>query len=201
MSAGPEHASARAFNAALAAYKPASDQHAAFVKSWSGHPSKAELWQALLRAAARHSLAVPEPMEFIGVVLGCTMAAARLNDHSESVRDEFEKMKDEIIQIVEDADYPLNLWQDLQRFETALRDLDRSDYDMHSPAAGGRNDVNGSRDRRLFAQRLAQYLGETCGEPLIDQVAMMVDIVFETEVPTDPSLVRRWLGRSPRSVV
>lgn len=141
MSAGPEHASPKAFKAALAAYKPVGDRHADFVKVWSGHPSKTELWQAISHAAARHGLAAPEPLDFIGVVLGCTMPAARLNDHRENVRDEFERIKNQIVAIVQDADYPLNLWRDLERFEAALRDLDRSDYDMHSPAAGGRKDV------------------------------------------------------------
>ncbi|MCP3370768.1 hypothetical protein [Bradyrhizobium cajani] len=198
MSAGADRAT---FNAALDAYKPVSDRHADFVMRWKEHPSKAELWLALSRAAAKHGLPVPEPADFIGVTLGCTMEAARLNDHSKSVRDDFDKIKREIVQVVEDADYPLNLWRDLERFETALRELDHSDYDMHAPAAGGRNDVHGSRNRRVFAQRLARYLREVCGEALIDQVAEMVDIVFATEAPTDPSLVRRWLGHPPGRVV
>jgi hypothetical protein len=67
--------------------------------------------------------AIPEPADFIGVVLGATMPAERLNDHSAHVLKQFERLKKEIGRVVQDADYPLDLWRDLQRFEIPLREL------------------------------------------------------------------------------
>ncbi|MBR0882408.1 hypothetical protein JQ608_35785, partial [Bradyrhizobium liaoningense] len=113
-----------AFSQSLAGYKPLSPRHAAILKSWRDHSDKGEqsvLWQSLERAAANHGLPAPRATDFIDVVLGCTMQAARLNDHSEYVLDRFEKLKQEIVGIVKDAERPLGLWRDLQRFEEALR--------------------------------------------------------------------------------
>jgi hypothetical protein len=183
---------AEAFNKALASYEPLSERHATILRSWREHPSNAELWLSLVRAATTHGLSARPPDTFIGVVLGCAMPAERLNDHSRQVLASFEKIKAQICQVVEDALYPLDLWRDLARFESSLRQLDRSDYDMHGPVAGGRNNLNHSRDRKLFAQHFLRYLRECCGEYLVEQVAEMLDIVFESESPTDSSLVRRW---------
>jgi hypothetical protein len=77
---------------------------------------------------------------------------------------QFDKLKMEIAKVVEDADYPLDLWRDLRRFEAPLWDLERSDYDMHAGSAGGRNDIDQSRDRKMFARRMFRYLDGACGE-------------------------------------
>jgi hypothetical protein len=188
--------SSDAFGKALASYKPVSLRHAAILKLWCDHSHKdeqGELWRSLDRAAARHGLPAPQPADFIGVVLGCTMPAARLNDHSQAVLDRFEKLKLEIANVVADADYPLNLWRDLQRFEITLRELDRSDYDMHAPPAGGRKDTNDSRDRKLFAQQMFRYLNDSCGEHLVKEVTVMLNIIFPTY--TDDRLAREWLSK------
>lgn len=193
-----------AFSKALVAFKPASGRHAAILQSWRDHSDKDErdeLWRSLGHAAAKRGLAAPRPEDLIGVVLGCTVPAAALNDHSQAVLNRFEKMKREIIKVVEDADYPSDLWRDLQRFEARLWDLDRSDYDMHAPAAGGRKDANDSRDRRLFSQRMFRYLKDSCGEPLVKEVTLMLNIIFPGVV-TDERLARQWLAEmSPGSVV
>jgi hypothetical protein len=139
-------------------------------------------------------VARPHPTDFIDVVLGCTMPTARLNDHSKDVVNEFKKLKLKIIEVVEDADYPLDLWRDLQRFEGSLLDLERSDYDMRAPAAGGRKDENGSRDRKLFAQRMFRYLKDSCGEYLVEEVTVMLNIIFPTDRGTDDRTVRQWLS-------
>jgi hypothetical protein len=100
--------SSDAFSKALASYDPVSPRHGAILKSWRDHSDKGEqvqLWRSLERAAEKHGLPVPQPADFIGVVLGCTMPAARLNDHSEYVLDQYEKLKREIVEAVKGADY------------------------------------------------------------------------------------------------
>jgi hypothetical protein len=72
--------------------------------------------------------------------------------------------------------------------------MERSDYDMHAAAAGGRKDMNGSRDRRLFAQRMFRYLKESCGEHLVEDVTVMVNIIFPTDRGTDNRTARQWLS-------
>jgi hypothetical protein len=195
--------SADAFSKALASYEPVSPRHGAILKSWRDHSHKderSELWRSLEQAAAGHGLPAPQPTDFIGVVLGSTMPAARLNDHSEAARNRFEKLKLEITKVIEDADYPLDLWRDLQRFENTLHELDRSDYDMRAPAAGGRKDTNDSRDRKLFAQTLFRYLKESCGEHLVKEVTLMLNIIFPTY--TDDRLARQWLSEiSPKVII
>ena len=125
------------------------------------------------------------------------MPAGRLNDQSEAVRNRFVELKLEITKVVEDADYPLDLWGDLQRFENAIHELDRSDYDMRAPAAGGRKNENDSRDRKLFAQRMFRYLKDSCGEHLVKEVTVMLNIIFPTY--TDDRLARKWLSEvSPK---
>jgi hypothetical protein len=194
--------SSKAFSNALAAYKPASPRYAAILKSWRDHSDKGEqgeLWRSLESAAARHGLPAPQPADFIGDVLSCTMPTTRLNDHSEYVANRFEELKREIVKIVKDTDHPLDLWRDLQRFEETLWQLDRSDYPTKQ-LAGGRKDLNGSRDRKLFAQHLFRYLEASCGENLLDEVTVMLNIIFPTY--TDPRVVRDWLSEiSPKSVV
>lgn len=188
---------AEAFSKALADYKPISLRHADILGLWSEHPSKADLWLSLGRAAAKHGKSPPRPMDFIDFVLSCTMPAARLNDHSQAALNSFEKLKLKILKVVEDADYPLGLWRDLQRFEVLLRELDQSDYDMYA-AAGGPKDQNGSRDRKLFAQKLFRYLRDSCGEELVTEVSVMLDIIYPTH--TDERQARRWLSEiSPKS--
>lgn len=188
------------FGKALAGYRPVSPRYEAILKSWQEHPSKGELWRSLEIAAANHAMPAPQPADFIGVVLGCTMPAPRLNDHSENALNRFEKLKSEITQVVKDAYYPLNLWRDLQSFEESLRELDRSDYDLHASAAGGRNDLNDSRDRKLFAQRMFRYLKGSCGEHLVKEVTVMLNIIFPTD--TDDRTAREWLSEaSPRPAV
>jgi hypothetical protein len=194
---GKHPPSADAFSTALASYEPLSPHHGAILKSWRHHSHKderSELWRSLEQAAAGHGLPAPQPTDFIGVVLGCTMPAARLNDHSQDVLKRFERLKLEIIKVVEDADYALNLWRDLARFETPLREIDRSDYDMHAPTAGGRNAVDNSRDRKLFAQRMFRYLKDCCGEYLAKEVAGFINIIFPTTKATDERTVRAWLS-------
>jgi hypothetical protein len=127
------------------------------------------------------------------------MPAKRLNDHSEYVANQFEKLKQEIRKVVRDADHPLDLWRDLERFEKRLWDLHRSDYPTDLPA-GGRNDLNDSRDRKLFAQHMFRYLKDSCGEYLVKEVTVMLNIIFP--IYTDVRLVRDWLAEiSPKPVV
>jgi hypothetical protein len=191
--------SSEAFSKALARYEPISQRHAAILKSWREHPSKDDLWRALERAAVRHGATTPQPADFIGVVLSCTMPAKRLNDHSEYVAKQFEKLKHEISAVVQDAIRPLDLWRDLQRFEEALRQLDRSDYPTAQPA-GGRKDPNNSRDRRLFTERMFKYVHMSCGQYLPKEVAVMVDILFPGPEDIERT-VRSWLPKSPKRVV
>jgi hypothetical protein len=106
-----------AFGHALALYKTKSQRHAAILESWREHPSNAEPWRSLETAASKHGKALPAPADFIGAVLGATMPASRLNDHSRNVRERFEKLKRQLIEAVNDAIYPLDLWRDLARFE------------------------------------------------------------------------------------
>jgi hypothetical protein len=106
--------SSESFRKALTAYEPVSPRYAAILESWREHSDKGEqakLWLSLELAAAKRGLAAPQPTDFIGVVLGCTMPAARMNDHSQAVLDRFEKLKLEINKAVEDAEYPLELWR------------------------------------------------------------------------------------------
>jgi hypothetical protein len=154
-----------AFNRALARYETTSRRHEAVLKSWRAHPDKAEPWRAFKGAAANNGKPDPVPADFIGVVLGATMPARRLNNHSQQARERFEKLKLQLTDVVNEAIYPRDLWRDLARFETALRNLDRSDYDMHAAPAGGRKDVNQSRDRKLFALRILRYFEIPCGQP------------------------------------
>jgi hypothetical protein len=189
-----------AFGHALALYKTKSQRHAAILESWREHPSNAEPWRSLETAASKHGKALPAPADFIGAVLGATMPASRLNDHSRNVRERFEKLKRQLIEAVNDAIYPLDLWRDLARFEASLRDLDRSDYDMLAPAVGGRKNQNGSRDRKLFALRMLRYFENTCGQPLTKEVAMLLDLVFR-DVSHDERLVRQWLDEIKKPVV
>ena len=95
--------SSAAFSKALVGYKPVSPRHADILKCWREHPNKGEqgeLWLSLQRAATKHGLPAPQPADFIGFVLGCTMPASRLNDHDEDVLDEFQKLKQEIVKVV-----------------------------------------------------------------------------------------------------
>lgn len=205
MGADKKLPSAVAFSKALAGYNPVSPRHAAILKSWRDHSDKGEqgkLWLSLERAAAKHDLPAPQPTDFIDVVLSCTMPASRLNDHSEYVLNRFEKLKLEIGKVVKDADHPLDLWRDLQRFEEALWQLDRSDYPTEQPA-GGRNDTNDSRDRKLFAQHMFRCLKDSCGEYLVEDVTVMLNIIFPTDMGTDVRTVREWLSEispKPRSI-
>jgi hypothetical protein len=203
------------FSKALTSHEPVSPRHAAILKSWRDHSDKGEqgeLWRSLERAAAERSLPAPQPTDFIDVVLGNTMPASRLNDHSEYVLDRYEKLKREIVNVVKNADRPLDLWRHLQRFEEALRLLERSDYPTEQPA-GGRNDTNDSRDRKLFAQSTFRYirqylaastvpsLKDPCGE-LVKEVTVMVNIIFPTDKSTDVRTVREWLSEiSPKPTV
>jgi hypothetical protein len=197
-----------AFSKALAGYEPVSPRHAAILKSWRDHSDKGEqvqLWRSLERAvekyAEEHGLPVPQPADFIGAVLGCAMPASRLNDHNEHVLKLFEKLKREIIEVVKDADHPLDLWRDLQRFEEKLWYLEKSDYPTDE-AAGGRNDVNNSRDRKLFAQHMFRYLKASCREYLAEDVTVMINIIFPTVKGTDERTAREWLSEiSPKSNV
>jgi hypothetical protein len=191
--------SSEAFSEALARYQPMSLRHAKILSSWREHPSKGDLWRALQTAAVKHGKAAPEPADFIGIVLGSTMPAQRLNDHNERVLNQVEKLKREISAVVSDADYPLNLWRDLEKFEERLRELDRSTYDMHGRLpAGGRK--KGSRDSKLFAQRMFRYLQNACGRHLASEVTKMLDIVF-SDVKHDGRTVRSWLPKAPKPVV
>src|SRR5262249_16077197 len=79
----------------LRAYQTARARYGGVLENWREHPSKADLWLALLRAASKHGKSAPTPVDFIGVVLGCTMPADRLNDHAKRVVDQFEKLKRE----------------------------------------------------------------------------------------------------------
>jgi hypothetical protein len=207
-----------AFSKALAGFEPVSPRHAAILKSWRDHSHKGEqvqLWRSLERTAKKRGLPVPQPADFIGDILGCTMPAARLNEHSEYVLDQFEKLKRKVMEAVKDADSPLDLWRDLERFEKQLREL--GDYPTKQ-AAGGRNDVENSRDRKLFAQRMFRYLRQVilgssylaastapslkdpCGE-LVKEVTVMIDIIFPTAEGTEDRTVRQWLAEiSPKSM-
>ena len=196
----------------MAGYEPVSPRHAAILKSWRDHSDKGEqvqLWRSLERAAKKyaekyaeehpeeHGLPVPQPAGFIGDVLGCAMPASRLNEHTKHVLKLFEKLKREIIEVVKDADHPLDLWRDLQRFEEPLWYLEKSYYPTDQPA-GGRKDVNDSRDRKLFAQHMLRYLKASCGKPLAKEVTVMINIIFP-DVVTEPRLVREWLSEiSPK---
>jgi hypothetical protein len=142
---------------------------------------------------------LPDPVEFIGVVLCSTMPVERLNDHNAHMLKQFEELKREIRAVVNDAIYPLNLWRDLTKFEDSLRELDRSAYDMYTPA-GGRKDQNGSRDRKLFAHRMFRYLKESCGQYLPKEVAIMVDILFPGSEDIERT-VRSWLPKTPKPFV
>jgi hypothetical protein len=190
-----------AFSKALAGYEPVSPRHAAILKSWRDHSDKGEqvqLWRSLERAAEKHGLPVPQPADFIDAVLGCTMPASRLNDHNEHVLKLFEKLKREIIEVVKDADHPLDLLRDLQRFEEFLWQLHRSDYPTEE-AVGGRNNVNNSRDRKLFAQHMFRYLKASCREYLAEDVTVIINILFPTVKGTDERTARDWLSEiSPK---
>ena len=189
------------FGVFLAGYKPLSPRHAVVLKRWREDSSKNELWQAFQSAAVEHGKSPPEPAEFIGVVLGATIPASRLNDHSEYVANQFENLKQELIRVVKDTEFPLDLWRHLQRFEETLRQLDRSVYPTDQPA-GGRKDPNRSRDRKLFAQRLFRYLKNSCGEYLPTEVTKMLNIIFPLIKGTDERQVRKWLAEiSPKRAV
>ena len=188
-----------AFSRALSRYQTTSPRYAAILQCWREHPSKGDLWLALGHAASKNDKTPPAVADFIGVVLGCTMPADRLNDHAQAVLDQFEKLKREIIQVVRDADYPLDLWRDLQRFEEGLWRLERSRYPTEQPA-GGRKDQNGSRDRKLFSQRMFRYLKAACGEALPTEIVTMLSIIFpDIEREDDDRQVRLWLAEiSPK---
>jgi hypothetical protein len=188
------------FNRALARYETTSRRHEVVLKSWRAHPDKADPWRAF-KGAAANSKPHPVPADFIGVVLGATRPARRLNDHSRQARERFKKLKRQLTDVVNDAIYPLDLWRDLARFETALRDLDRSDFDMHAAPAGGRKDVNRSRDRKLFALRILRYFEITCGQPPpIKEVTTLLDVAFPN-VTHDERLVRQWFEEIKKPVV
>jgi hypothetical protein len=197
--------SPEAFSKALACHQPVSRRHAAILKSWRKHTSKDDLWRAVQSAAIKQEDRLPpEPADFIDVVLSCAMPARRLNDHSEYVLNRFEKLKLEICKVVKDAEHPLDLWRDMQHFEKRLWELNRSDYPTDLPA-GGRKDQKASRDRKLFAQRMFRYLKGSCGEHLLTEVTMMLDIFFRRgsrDKPHDERLVREWLAEiSPKQLV
>jgi hypothetical protein len=193
--------SSEAFSKALDRYQTPSPRWSAILKSWREHPSKDDLWRAFQSAAIKQGKPLPEPADFIGVVLGCAMPASRLNDHNNYVLNQFEKLKQKIGTVVEDAIYPLDLWRDLEKFESYLRELDRSAYDMHTPA-GGRKDQNDSRDRKLFALRMFRYLENSCGQYLSHEVTKMLNIVFpDDETKDDARMVRIWLAEISKPVV
>lgn len=184
------------FNVALKQYATPNQRQAAVLTLWREHPDKAVLWCALQDAASKHGVAVPEPVDFIGVVLGSTMSARRLNDHDDQVLQQFEKLKWKIGAVVKDSTYPMDLWRDLAQFEEPLRELGRSAYDVHKPA-GGRKNQNGSRDHKLFVLRMFRYLQEACGRPLISEVVKMLSIVFP-DGDHDERTVRSWLPKLPK---
>jgi hypothetical protein len=189
------------FVPALAKYTAMSPRHNSILESWREHPNKADPWRALQSAAAISGKAVPVPEAFIGAVLGATMPASRLNDHTEQVRERFEILKRQLTQVISDAIYPLDLWRDLANFEAPLRDLNRSDYDMDAPAAGGRSDVNQSRDRKLFALRMLRYYEHNSGQvPSSKEVTTLLDIAFP-EIATDERLVRQWFDEVRKPAV
>jgi hypothetical protein len=191
--------SSEAFSKALARYQPVSRRHAAILKDWREHSSRGDLWCALQSAAVKHGKPPPEPADFIDIVLCATMPAKRLNDHNDHVLKQFEKLKREIGAVVSDAIYPLNLWRDLTKFENSLRELDRSAYDMYTPA-GGRKDQNGSRDHKLFAKRMFRYLQNACGQHLASEVIKMLHIIFPDADHEEP-VVRSWLPKTPKPTV
>jgi hypothetical protein len=191
--------SSEAFGKALARYQTPSPRWSAILKTWRDHASKDDLWRALQSAVVKQGKPIPDPVEFIGVVLGATMPAARLNDHNDHVLKQFEKLKREIGAVVNDAIYPLDLWRDLTKFEISLRELGRSAYDMYTNA-GGYKDQNGSRDRKLFAHRMFRYLKDSCGQYLPKEVAIMVDILFPGSEDIERT-VRSWLPKTPKPVV
>jgi hypothetical protein len=94
---------------------------------------------------------------------------------------------------VKDADHPLDLSRDMQSFEKRLYELGRTYYPGEQPA-GGRNDLNGSRDRKVFAQHMFRYLKGVCGEYLVEEVTVMVNFIFPTDKSTDERTVREWLS-------
>jgi hypothetical protein len=179
------------FSKVLARYKTSNPRLTAMLKAWREHPDHGKLWLALQIAARADHRPLLTAADFIGVVLGSTMPAKVLNDHAEQVLQQFEKLKIKIGKVVADADYPFDLWRDLQRFEKPLRELGQSAYDMRTPA-GGRKDQNDSRDRKLFATRMFRYLHNTCGQHLPKEVATMVDILFPGPEDTERQ-VRSWL--------
>jgi hypothetical protein len=186
-----------AFNKVLAGYKASSHRQTAVLKSWSEHPDKGKLWQALQVATQADHRPTPAAPDFIGAVLSSTLPASLLNDHNDRVLEQFEKLKRKIGAVVADADYPLDLWRDLQRFEQPLRELEQSAFDMRT-SAGGRKDQDGSsRNRKIFVQRMFQYLHNTCGQYLPKQVATMVDIFFPGLEDTERQ-VRSWLPPKPQ---
>jgi hypothetical protein len=191
--------SSEAFSKALARYQTPSPRWSVILKSWREHPSKDDLWRAFQGAAIKHGKPLPEPTEFIGVVLGSTMPTKPLNDHNDHVLEQFKKLKQKIGAVVDDAIYPLNLWQDLTKFESSLRELARSAYDMYTPA-GGRKDQNGSRDHKAFAQRMFRYLLNACEQPLTSEVTKMLHIVFP-DADHEESVVRSWLPKTPKTIV
>jgi hypothetical protein len=197
--------SSEAFSKALAHYQPISRRHAAILKDWREDSSRGDLWRAFQSAYALQSAAVkqrkplPEPADFIGDVLGCTLPASRLNKHSKHVVKQFEKLKREIDKVVKDADRPLDLLQDLQRFEKRLWELDRSDYPTDQPA-GGRKDQNGSQDHRLFAETMFRYLQNACGQHLASEVIKMLHIVFP-DAEHEESVIRSWLPKTRKPFV
>lgn len=135
-------------------------------------------------------------MDFIGVVLSSTRPVKILNDHNDLVLEQFEKLKRKIKVVVADADYPFDLWRDLQRFEQPLSELSRSAFDPQT-SAGGRKDQDGlSRDRKAFVHRMFHYLNDTCGQYLPNQVATMVDIFFPGLEDIERQ-VRSWLPPKP----
>jgi hypothetical protein len=184
-----------AFSKVLADCETTNPRYAAFLKSWQQHPDKDKLWQAVQVAAQADHRILPTVPDFIGVVLSSTAPVKALNDQNDRVREQFEKLKRKISEVVADADYPSDLLRDLQRFEQPLRDLGRSAYDIRT-AAGGRKDQDGSRDRKAFVHRMFHYLHNTCGQYLPKGVATMVDIFFPGLEDTDRQ-VRSWLPPKP----
>jgi hypothetical protein len=184
-----------AFGKILDKYRPANQRQSAPLEAWREHPDKEKLWQALLVASQADHRDTPTALDFIGVVLSSTLSVRSLNDHNDRVLDQFEKLKRKIAAVVADADYPPDLWRDLERFEQPLRDLGRSAFDIRS-RAGGRKDQDGSRDRKAFVHRMFHYLHATCGQHLPKHVATMVDIFFPGLEDTERQ-VRLWLPPTP----
>jgi hypothetical protein len=184
-----------AFSKVLAGCETTNPRYAPFLKSWQQHPDKDKLWQAVQVAAQADHRNPPTAPDFIEAVLISTLSAKILNDHNDRVIDQFEKLKRKIAAVVTDADYPSDLWRDLQSFEQPLRELGQSAYNIRT-RAGGRKDQDGSRDRKAFAHRMFHYLHSTCGQYLPSGVATMVDIFFPGPEDTERQ-VRSWLPPKP----